>query len=62
MPACYFWGRMHHFKQNLKALGVITAKRMIRKKEKLNIFTDKFNFFFIKFSRILGMIRNPRCV
>lgn len=37
MLACYLQERMHPLKQSLKALGVITAKRMIRKKEKLNI-------------------------
>ena len=39
---------------------MITVKRMIGKKEKLNIFIDKINFFFIKFDMILGMTRSPR--
>ena len=42
MPASYFQGRRHPLKQNMKALGVIPEKRKIRKKEKLNIFIDKF--------------------
>ena len=41
---------------------MITAKRMIGKKEKPNIFIDKINFFFIKFGMILGMTRSPRRV
>lgn len=62
MPACYLHGRMHLLKQNLKALDVITARRMIRETKKLNIFVGKFHFFFMKFSTILEMTKNLSCV
>lgn len=51
MPTGYFQGRTHPFKQTLKALGVITTKRMARRKEKLNIFIDRLHFF-VKVSMI----------
>lgn len=58
MPACYFQKRMHPLKQALKALEVITAKRTSRRKEKLNIFVDKFHFSFMKFSMIVEVTKS----